>query len=455
MQQPDDIYLFSNSCTNIYKNTLTNFTNDLPQTLQVPKNEQWQICIQYISFNRKLINNYQPNIINIQCSLLNSLRNQNQIIGRFSYVPIQFPLLEQLLPQNIKNDISYYLQSETIETFEHNFEKPEYYDIITNDIQRINIKILDEKLNQIQLSMGHPTVIKLHLKKMYHPSIILHIKSSDNDDLYPNNSNNDFKININPPLELLEQWKVTINSIIFPNLFASFPQGAQRIIITFALTSEIRIEKTEEISLASNQLESKMKRVITTRKKIIHIFEHEFLPRTTQQILTVLNEKLIPSYYHLELLENGHLSLIANDEIEKRTKRNSLIISPDLAHILGLTKTYKEDYIINLPINKKNVSFPRPLNPDINIPSHILIYCNFVKPTILGNINAPLIKVFGTENSSIHSYVTKTFTQPHSFIVKESLLSTLHFEIRGIDGSKIKFLDKNSDIYLTLEFNKL
>ena len=104
-----------------------------------------------------------------------------------------------------------------------NIKNIDYIPLLTNTLSNFNIKLLDENNQQLQLSEGTATVIKLVLKKMPPMKESFNIRlTSAPSALYPENKQNKFRVKLPTPLSLDDTWKVSLNTISHPSNFSTF-----------------------------------------------------------------------------------------------------------------------------------------------------------------------------------------------------------------------------------------
>jgi hypothetical protein len=100
--------------------------------------------------------------------------------------------------------------------------KREYYSLVNLNITTLSIKLLDENHDLLHLKSGQSTFIKLKFREMdpNWRSFMLRLKSTDSKELYQDNVNHNFRVQLYHPL-ILDQggWQVAITSIHFPKQF--------------------------------------------------------------------------------------------------------------------------------------------------------------------------------------------------------------------------------------------
>lgn len=115
-----------------------------------------------------------------------------------------------------------------------NIKNIDFVPLLNNTLSNFNIKLLDENNQQLQLTEGTATVIKLVLKKMppMKESFNIRLTSAANA-LYPENKQNKFKVKLPTPLTLNDTWKVSLNTISHPSNFSTFLEDINSREITF------------------------------------------------------------------------------------------------------------------------------------------------------------------------------------------------------------------------------
>jgi hypothetical protein len=154
-----------------------------------------------------------------------------------------------------------------------------------------------------------------------------------------------------------------------------------------------------------------------------------------QSVLTILQRDLKGSY-NFELID-GYVkcTAVVDDEF-------TLVLTRTLAMQLGFPNgtEFSEN------------EFQAPSKPDFNIgiPSHALIYCDIVKPQIVGNTMKQLIRsiTINTKKYMHGGHTHISFSNPIYLPVNVKEIDQITMDIRDSDGKSLPFISGTSTVLL-------
>lgn len=189
------LYCMSNASMLEYpQNTLTNFTNILPHTLNFDS-ETWAVALQAFSFEHAFVRQ-PPQLVKIWMSEVDpthdsNRREQNLIIT----------------PYRATADVRFYFE----------VKQKQYLKIKSSNLRQIQIKLTDEDDEQLNMYGGQATLVKLRFTKMPQLGNILRVKSDDCMQFFPDNTLSNFRVQVSTLMNLSrENWEVALSSIFFP-----------------------------------------------------------------------------------------------------------------------------------------------------------------------------------------------------------------------------------------------
>ena len=138
-----------------------------------------------------------------------------------------------------------------------------------------------------------------------------------------------------------------------------------------------------------------------------------------------------------------------------------------LACILGykmdkvLENNNDEPVIITLLCDKDNLTsnpkypFDEVPNLEHSIPPWLILYCDVVKPTIVGHSYVPILKILPIEHKSGQNFsgIFYEFDSLEYFEIGINSFQTITFQLRMHDGNFVEF-EGGGSVQLTLAFKK-
>ena len=91
-------------------------------------------------------------------------------------------------------------------------------------------------------------------------------------------------------------------------------------------------------------------------------------------------------------------------------------------------------------------------NIDYLKPQYMMLYADFIQPSIVGESYSKLLKIIQIPNNNAN-YHTEEFQHQETHSLENTLIKTMHFEIRSHTGELINFAD-SKNIFLNLLFSK-
>ena len=114
---------------------------------------------------------------------------------------------------------------------------------------------------------------------------------------------------------------------------------------------------------------------------------------------------------------------------------------------------------INNEINKYSTHpqylFEDVPNLEFSIPPWIFVYCDLVKPSIVGHTSVPLLKIIPIERKSVNNLVGRyyEFNTLEYFELENNTFQTVSIHLQTHDGHFVNFKD-GASVQLTLSFSK-
>ena len=338
--------IVSNACLDKYENTLGSFKNSLPKGYLLSEKE-WTLGIESLGVNCVFADlNHTPKLIKVLCMNVRGILKNESVCKEIGIVSIK------------KSDVGSY--------FFTNFLLLQHFEFENRVPEFIHIKLVDEFDQLIRFASGPPTFVKLHfsLKKMNSFNVRI---SSHKTPSYPSNTPNKFRVNLMKNLKFFNgKPRVALTSIILWN----------RNKHTSDLNLGFKVHKENEI------FDYTIDREITNCD--------DMLKDIREKVKEVIN-----------LSEtNGRIEITAKSDIK-------LTVSRDLAFFLGFTNLEKGRKM-RLQLSENASFMPRyKLQQLPLLPTHLFLYSNIVKPSLIGDGLHCLLKVIPMcykQSDSYHTY---------------------------------------------------
>ena len=426
---------------------------------------------------------YQPDLILIKS--INIEANTNDAIDNHILGTVVFSNNKN--SNNVERD-SY---------FSHEFESKLYYPLNTSSINNLNFELLNKSGLPLQLQVGTSTVIKVNIKNMNQNYESFHkfLSSNQSSKLYPKNTNSDFKISLNNPVNFSTKWEVAISQISIPNNYTTIPSNYIMTIeqyevshnwekkynwltpaesYTYFKQSEIRafllymesknmdnVDPLDESVKYYNPFDVEpfkiaIKGQTPTQSELnqsIRIISKQInqinLPQgniTSISELISLLQNNIPDAIICTLTDNNYVKI-------EYKKYCTISLNIEYARLLGFAPISDEQIVTLSGYPTDTIVAPFPVNLDSMKPKLIYIFSDFIKESVVGGTLKHILKAIPIVKSS-SLYYTHNFEHLEYYEVNTNELSTLNFQIRNHFFKKISYISKIHPIYITLTFRK-
>lgn len=356
----------------------------------------------------------------------------------------------------------------------HEFTSKQFCTISNTCLNDIAISICDENNRRLDLLPGISTILKLSLKKMGALDDTFNVRlTSEKSERNYKNENNNFRVVLPETLKLSRQWKTALSSISFPGQFTTFLKERYQ-----ERTIKYEIREITSIKTENENGEKTIGPPIETRRVT---YEHTLQSDQCYTEETLVNEM------------NSFLSQkrIGRLEIDVDTKKYKFVVTSnpfnayagklylqvsigiDLAFVLGMTNeeearetnSYQGVELSNTitkfltyefsdeQIREKSVDIfcSRFIDVDYFKPKYMMVYANFVSPSIVGGKYLNLLKVIPlTEQKT--SMVLKEFKSKDFYEILYTDIKEIEIQLRSHDGELLNFLSPH-DVLVNIEFS--
>ena len=281
---------------------------------------------------------------------------------------------------------------------------------------QFNIFDLDSSKNNQTPSIGSPTyihtIVQAAPKRMKRPfTIFLDSSCPISKQLYPENTNTDFIIELPERLNFRQNWTVTLKTLFLSNKI----QNIEDCHVQYKLINPIDyIVRQKTFTLKNGNY--------GTLASFIYEIAEEF-KRTSMP-------------FSISEVENGRVKIKMKGRL-KNGYKSELRLSKYLASILGFTSSPKQYQTLRFDQNPEYIA---PHNPNLFLvyPKNLIVGCNIVDDTIFGGQNVKLLRLITNSDNLESDILTFQFHQDEKVMLGIREFKSIHISIMDVTGSPVK-----------------
>jgi hypothetical protein len=397
--------------------------------------------------------------------------------------PLKEPAIIQITTPDIEHNINsgifcrslcqFTLKQSEIKKFIHKeFKNREFSNVLNNCITRFSIEFVDEELNQLHLSQGLPSWVKLVFSpEMEHKRNV--IISSEPNDLHPENVISNFCVELPRPIDfsLKDDPRVALTRVSFKNKWKLMPGLKLNVFIFNCKNHSFNNYKCPKDVGGPRNCEGIIEWCKNLLKKKIsvnlvkEVNGHWSINFPEEKYIVILGRDLAQclglAYSHKKR-QNLFINVKKNDD-------NSNIETEE--EILSCVQIATDKYIRNM-YEVRNSELPFKSTGDVAIysgsksslylnlppreielyPNELYIFFNVVKPWPVMGEYRELLKIVPIKQDEDDGNITVDFhrLEYHGLSVLHPRL--LKFQIATVDGALIEPFDENYNMYMNLQF---
>ena len=281
-------------------------------------------------------------------------------------------------------------------------------------------------------------------------SFYLTLPSDSSMDIYPTNTQCCFKVKLPQKIQLdKDQWEVAIVEMIVPAQFANIDENDSY----FDIISNNSLFNEDVAAIPKKTF--KIAKIKDTTPKFQLRFK---IPpgsyMTPEYLCDTINDTI----------QEGLGEVLSKRKQALEIRYSNLSNRPKMLfqHIkqIGLRLSSKMNILLGGDPDQNNTIFPNtknpfPYNPNINVGSNqLFIYSDIVEYSVVGHIQAPILRVVPFKTSNAHNNETGTqhihqeYLNLHYIPIAKSEFETIHINIRGDTGKTIHFMGGKSIVKL-------
>lgn len=240
---------------------------------------------------------------------------------------------------------------------------------------------------------------------------------------FPRNTNDSFRVRLARKLDLnLNEWDVSLSSIIYPNKFHNVDCGRLRIDITVAENNFMK-----EVTLKNGWYKFPSTLIRTLNQSL------------SETTITIEEEGEEKEKTLSNFINFSYNNISGNATITIKEKVNKVSVSEDLQEYLGFESEYGQGIFIG----------ERQVDPMRGF-SAMYVYCDIVEPWFVGDAMTSLLRIVPV--SAVYGDISLDFIREQFNPVSSFKQDVLQVDIRKDNGKKVSFVD--GKIVLTLCFQR-
>ena len=281
---------------------------------------------------------------------------------------------------------------------------------------QFNIFDLDSSKHNQTPSIGSPTyihtIVRAAPKRMKRPfTIFLDSSCPISKQLYPENTNTDFIIELPERLNFRQNWTVTLKTLFLSNKI----QNIEDCHVQYKLINPVDyIVRQKAFTLKNGNY--------GTLASFIHEIAEEF-KRTSMP-------------FSISEVENGRVKIKMKGRI-KTGYKSELRLSKYLASILGFTSSPKQYQTLRFDQNPEYIA-PHIPNLFLVYPKNLIVGCNIVDDTIFGGQNVKLLRLITNSDNLEADILTFQFQQDEKVMLGIREFKSIHISIMDVTGTPVK-----------------
>ena len=414
--------------------------------------------------------------------------------------PLKEPEIIQIVSPDIEHNINNGIfcrslrqftikRSEIKKGINKEFNNHQFSDVLNNSITKFSVKFVDEKLDELHLTRGLPSWIKLVFSTEMKNERDVRI-SSEPTELHPGNHMSNFSLELKQRFDfsVTDDPKVALTSLSFKNQWKIMPGLKLNITICHNCgTKPLVINDTTDIIEKYN-------------------FKTFYCPRGNENIRSCEDiikwcKDLLNDEFSIEMKKqnNGSWSMNFPD------KKYLIILGRDLAQCIGLSQLHNRNGELFTDLKKNNggerdVSTEEQISSDVQsaiaryimnmygtqpdelqfestgdiaifsdsqlsldiilqpreiqlYPNELYIFLNIVEPWPVIGQYRELLKIVHLKHDEHEERITIDYREPEYYALSEHHPKLLNFRIATVDGILIEPFNVDDKMYMTLKFS--
>lgn len=331
-------------------------------------------------------------------------------------------------PSGYKKELAAIPYNRSPKIFHFEPDRKEYHTLSQKPLTSLEVKIQNEKGEALNLQLGQASFIKLHFSqaKAMEKTFIIKAKSTDSKAIFPSNTAHNFKVKLPHNVYINEKstCHVALSSMYYPTKF-NYRYVLNRdkyfmILKTEAKTCNIYFDTVDiyKFNDIRNTISNQVHECGLRKNIMIQMDDPEKLKIQVTGKVTVIFSRLFL------MIMGEHLR---TSDVKETKEYNFETAIPS---------------VISSTINFKQL-----------FPHTILVYSNIVKPSIVGDQYAPLLRIVPNENEN-NDVIRHYHVQHLDFIpLHVTQFSEINFQLRDSSGNFFGF-ENDGEVGISLLFKQ-
>jgi hypothetical protein len=302
----------------------------------------------------------------------------------------------------------------------------EHIKLVNTNLKTLSVQLQNEEGQQLYLTAGQPSFLKMHFKHRNDGSFIMQISSKDVNAL---GINSNFTINLASPLLLQSgYWRVALSSMQFPTRFNRFTEEDAK---------DIQI-KIRQNGFPDNDI-LLLKDAYNGTSNLINAISQEFEQKSSKKIQI--------------LIENNHTIISFSTKEENNIE---LLFDHKLAILLGMIDTHVPHEMHSI-LGHPGYRYTSPFKIHLNrmSPNAMMIYADLVVPGIFGSKYLKILKTIPVHSSpETDDDLTQNFESTHLDFLPliHTRISNINFKLLQLDEKPVSFTNNTEEVLYNLLF---
>lgn len=377
--------------------------------------------------------------------VINALSQQKKMRGRKKvifkkqvpkYIRVILNEMEQTLSSKaFHKDLAIIHTKKFADVLFHTVKIKEYFKFEPDNLKELSVTLTDENYTPLYLPYSTPTTVVLDLKKIMSKSRILRISSRDCGNIFQDNTNTNFKIQLQAPVDLAVRTEVALTSIMLPTDIdhAKILNENEDFFIQISyegvdqIWNEVNLEFEDDDFQSRNHFLNKLTAEIAEKSNNLATAEFEEVENEVKIAfgteVTILFSKLAINLFNKT----------PNDVLTRNGKKMEVFMlfgQPDQEITFG------------------KLSFMR-ANPNF-----LYVNCNFISPTITGNRFSKTLKIVPLNFSGSNEMIRHDASHLDFFPISMNDNSVLNFQLYVENNKFYPVKNNQNEVIITLLFRE-
>ena len=332
----------------------------------------------------------------------------------------------------------------------HEVRRKEYMQLQDATLDKVTIRLVDENNQPLSVLPGQPTIVKTKFEKLKMDGFILRVSSEDCKATYPNNRNNNFRLQLQYPIHLNQvHHEVAVSSMQYPNEIDVFKSLN---IDNFWL--ELPVGSSPNRLDCSGRSGSGNSPIRDVKKLLLYIekWADEKLGLNSLIFTTTSTPESREAHAAAVGEADDETTADESNDDERYEGRHVYIegvgpttvrVSAMLAHVLGhdrpLSHADYDEFVVRNEAGKTAHYYGTGISYNRLRPHSLLLYSSLGRPIIIGSIRAKVLKLIPIDKVDHASAITYESRHMDYVDIPHDTISSMDFELRDTSGMPIEF----------------